>query len=298
MEERNSLAPIPLPANDRGVMTKEWGQRNGGEKFPCLHSFARQHSFARKEVGMPIHCPLIIRPIADGAFAEIDRLVMACAYASQNVLGRLCDERVYENDLAARLRAKGIADVQTQAPVTVTHGDFSKTYRLDLVVKQMVYELKAVANLTPEHDAQAIHYAALLAINRVKLLNFRSANVVGRLIGAPFGRLDRTEVTCVEAGWRPLSDRCEGLKQWMRALLADWGAYLEGRLYEEGLVHFHGGEEACICRTPLVRDGIELGTHRVQCHAARPLLDYGGEGRLQENRSQRRQAASQSGRAH
>jgi len=216
---------------------------------------------------MPIHCPLTIRPISDAAFAEIDRVVMACAYASQNTLGRLCDERVYENDLAARLRAEGFTDVYTQAPVTVTHDSFSKTYRLDLVVNQMVYELKVVAGFAPEHDAQAIHYAALLAIDRVKLLNFRTPKVVGKLTRSPFARLDRTQVRCAEARWQPLSDRCEGLKQQMRALLADWGAFLEAQLYEEGLVHFHGGESACTRRAPLVRNGIELGTHRVQCQA-------------------------------
>ncbi len=104
---------------------------------------------------------------------------MACSYASQNALGRLCDERVYENDVAARLKEHGLKDVHTQVPVTVTQAQFSKTYRLDLVVSGMVYELKAVAGWAPEHDTQAIHYAALLGIDRVKLLNFRPAKVDG-----------------------------------------------------------------------------------------------------------------------
>ncbi len=211
----------------------------------------------------------MIRPISDAAFAEIDRAVMGCAFASQNVLGRLCDEHIYETDLAARLRAEGFTDVHTQAPVTVAHNTFSKTYRLDVVVNQMVYELKAAAGFAPEHDAQAIHYAALLAIDRVKLLNFRTPKVVGKLTRSPFARLDRTQVRSVEARWQPLSDRCEGLKQQMLALLADWGAFLEAQLYEEGLVHFHGGESACTHRAPVVRSGIELGTHQVQCHADR-----------------------------
>lgn len=113
---------------------------------------------------MPIHCPLTIGPLSDAAFAETDRVVMGCAFASQNTIGRLCDERIYENDLAARLRAEGMTEVHTQIPVTVTHLGFSKTYRLDLVVSQMVYELKVAAGFASEHEAQAIHYAALLAI--------------------------------------------------------------------------------------------------------------------------------------
>lgn len=56
---------------------------------------------------MPIHCSLEIGSISDAAFAELDRMVMGSAFASQNLLGRLCDERVYENDLAAGYGRKG-----------------------------------------------------------------------------------------------------------------------------------------------------------------------------------------------
>ncbi len=216
---------------------------------------------------MPIHCPLTIRPLSDTAFAEIDRVVMGCAFASQNTLGRLCDERVYENDLVVRLRAEGFTEAHTRLPVTVKHDSFSRIYRLDLVVNQMVYELKAVGGLAPEHDAQAIHYAALLSIDRVKLLNFRTPRVVGKLTRSPFARIDRTQTRSVEGRWQPMSDRCEGLKRRMQALLADWGAFLETQLYEEGLVHFHGGEGACVRFTPVVRNGVELGAHRTPCHA-------------------------------
>lgn len=216
---------------------------------------------------MPIHCPLAIRPLADADFVAIDHAVMGCAFASQNTLGRLCDEHVYANDLAARLRAEGFADVHTQLPLTVTHNNFSKTYRLDLVVKQMVYELKVVAGFAPEHDAQAIHYAALLAIDRVKLLNFRTAKVMGKLTRSPFARIDRRQVRAVETRWQPLSERCGGLQQHMRSLLADWGAFLATQLYEEGLVYLHGGESNCLRHVRVVRQGIELGTHQLPCHA-------------------------------
>jgi hypothetical protein len=50
-------------------------------------------------------------------------------------------------------------------------------------------------------------------------------------------------------------------------LLADWGAFLDARLYEEALVHFSGGDAACIRRVELVRAGHPIGTHRIQQHA-------------------------------
>lgn len=216
---------------------------------------------------MPIHCSLTIGSISDETFAELDRVVMGNAFASQNLLGRLCDERVYENDLAARLRAEGFSEVYTQLPIMVAHEGFSKTYRLDLVVNQMVYELKTTVSFAPEHDTQAIHYAALLDVDRVKLLNFRTNKVMGKLLRSPFGRIDRTQVRSLETRWQPLSARCNELKRRMQALLMDWGAFLETQLYEEGLTHFHGGDAICIRQMPVIRNGIELGTHQMRCHA-------------------------------
>ena len=114
-------------------------------------------------------------------FDERDAIVMRCAYAAQNALGRLCDERVYENDLARRLRAEGFACVHTQVPVTVTHDGFAKEYRLDLVADDALYELKTTSAFAPDHQTQALHYAMLLDINHTKLLNFRPEKVLGRL---------------------------------------------------------------------------------------------------------------------
>lgn len=216
---------------------------------------------------MPIHFPLKVRPLSDEAFEHIDRLVMTACYASQNILGRLQDERVYENDIAGRLRAEGIAEVHTQVPVSLTHENFSKIYRLDLVVEQMVYELKTVTAFTPDHVAQAIHYAALTGTDRVKLVNFRSEKVMGKLLGSPFWRVKRRKVTIAQDRWEPLSEECANLVRRMSALVADWGAFLETTLYEEALVHFCGGEAHCLRRLPVCRDGVQLGTHRVLCHA-------------------------------
>lgn len=218
---------------------------------------------------MPIKSSLAIPPLSDIAFAQIDHEVMGCAYASQNALGRLCEERVYENDLAARLRERGFQEVYTQVPIVVTHAQFSKIYRLDLVVSGMVYELKCVAAWAPEHETQAIHYAALLGAERVKLVNFKAGKVAGRLVRCPVGRLDRAQVVVNCNRWRPLSSACETLSKGMRNLLVDWGAYLEARLYEEALVEFHGGESACRRRVSVTRDGLDLGSQEMLCHSDR-----------------------------
>ncbi len=216
---------------------------------------------------MPIECEIPIRPVSDARFAETDRLVMQCAYAAQNHFGRLHEERVYENDVAARLRAAGLRDVFTQVPLTVSLGAFRKTFRLDLVVNQTVFELKAVDAFVPLHDAQVLQYAALLRLERIKLLNFGAPSVQGRLLGAPFARTDRRAVIVERTRWQAVSANCAALADHAEACLREWGGFLEASLYHEALMWFAGGEAVCTRRLSVVRDGVELGHHATQLHA-------------------------------
>jgi GxxExxY protein len=204
--------------------------------------------------------------LSQAEFDERDAIVMRCAYDSQNTLGRLCEERVYENDLACRLRAAGFGSVHTQVPVTVSHGGFQKEYRLDLVAEDALYELKTVNALLGEHDAQVLHYAMLLPVNHGKLLNFRNARVEGRLRFNALMPDDRRKVRIVERGWEPLTPRCDELKAHALALLKDWGGFLDFRLYDEALIHHFGGEAHAVVRVPLVCEGTELGTHSFSIH--------------------------------
>lgn len=216
---------------------------------------------------MPIACKLTVRNLTQAEFDERDAVVMRCAYAAQNALGRLCDERIYECDLARRLRMNGFASVHTQVPVLLIHQDFAKEYLLDLVADDVVYELKAASALVSQHDAQALHYAMLMNVNHVKLLNFRSGKVQGKLLFNPFLDDKRRAIQWDEDNWRSISPQCDELKSRLRALLEDWGACLEVRLYNEALIHFFGGEMKCTRRLPVRLDGMELGSHTAQSHA-------------------------------
>lgn len=216
---------------------------------------------------IPIHCPLQVRNLSKSEFDERDAIVMRCAYDSQNALGRLCDERVYENDLARRLKAAGFREVHTQVPVTVTHRGFQKEYRLDLVADHALYELKTVNAFVGEHDAQVLHYAMLLPVNHGKLLNFRNAKVEGRLRFNALMPSDRQKMRVFERDWRPLSPRCGELKTHALELLNAWGGFLDFRLYDEALTYHCGGEANAVIRAPLVHEGVELGSHRFSTHS-------------------------------
>jgi GxxExxY protein len=215
---------------------------------------------------MPIRPSRQLAPVSDEDFAGIDQAVMRCAYAVHNKFGRLFDERVYENDLAARLRAEGF-DVRTQVPVLVTHGSFQKTYYLDLVVNHMPYELKVADSLTRDHDAQALHYAMLQDARLIKLLNFGGRKVRGRLLRSVLSAADRHHPVLRKSGVRFITPQCESLVARLKELLRDWGTHLSSHLYNEALVHHCGGEAHCAHRLELRNGLLLLGTHRVQLYA-------------------------------
>lgn len=217
---------------------------------------------------MPIHRSIELETISDAGFEMVDGAVMRCAYAAQNHFGSRFSERVYENDVAARLRAEGF-EVQTQVPVTVTHGSFEKTYLLDLLVNRMLYELKAVSELVPEHDMQALHYAILQDVRLVKLINFGGSRVRGRLLTNAMHGVNRHEPKMERTDWHPLSDNCERLVRRLKDIMCDLGTHLDTRLYNEILVHSFGGEAHCLQRVEVCVDGETRGTHLVQFHSPR-----------------------------
>lgn len=131
---------------------------------------------------MPITSPISLTQISQDEFAELDYCVMRYAFECQNRLGRLCDEVIYQNDLASRLRSGGLSAL-TEVAVRVTHRDFVKKYMLDLVIANAgIYELKTALALVGAHEAQLLNYLFLCGAHHGKLINFRPARVESRLL--------------------------------------------------------------------------------------------------------------------
>lgn len=216
---------------------------------------------------MPIVCPIQIRPLSAEEFQEVDYRVMGHAFASQTELGRLCEEGVYQRDLQARLLANGFRRAQIEVPVTVSHGSFSKTYLLDLVADDAVYELKAAAVLTREHQAQLLHYLCLVGVRRGKLINFRPPKVEGRIHATSLTPEARRAMKLDAVRWVDSGQECRTLRQTMTELLTDWGGFLDFTLYEEALTHLLGGEERVVQRLPLHRGGLQIGAQRFHLHS-------------------------------
>jgi GxxExxY protein len=152
---------------------------------------------------MPVTCPITPRLLSQEDFAQMDYRVMGCAFESQNELGRLCDEVIYQNDLAARLQAAGLDPVRREVPVTVTYRDFATTYRLDLVVADAaIYELKTEARLAADHEAQLLNYLYLFGVQHGKLLNFRPAQVESRFVNTTLTAQARRELELNTERWQ------------------------------------------------------------------------------------------------
>jgi len=208
---------------------------------------------------MPIASPVTIQPISKQEFVKLDYEVMRHAFASQNELGRLCDEVIYQNDLADRLDPARLGPVRVEVPVVAHHLDFAKAYSLDLVVSDVaIYELKTTSNLVSEHDAQLLNYLFLSGGQHGKLVNFRPPQVQSRFINARVTPDERCRFEIVTTRWVGADTESEALQSRFVALLRDWGGYLELPLYIEALTHFLGGEQNVIRPLPLTRNGAKL----------------------------------------
>ncbi len=211
---------------------------------------------------MPISNPLSSSPISQQDFAQFDYEVMRHAFECQNQLGRLCDEVIYQNDLAARLQAARLT-ARTEVPVTVTHRDFAKTYSLDLVVaERCVYELKTARELVGEHEAQLLNYLFLCGAPHGKLINFRPAQVQSRFVNTSLTQEVRRQFEIEMEGWQEREKTDQVFRESLVGLLQDWGGWLDLALYTEALIHFAGGQERVVQRLPLARGEARLGTQR------------------------------------
>jgi GxxExxY protein len=212
----------------------------------------------------PFQCPIRLRHLARPEFDAMSREVMAHVFASQNELGCLCDEAVYQNDIALRLEAAGLGPVAKEVPVMVSLRDFTKTYYLDLVAQEsFISELKTTITLTKEHDSQLLNYLLLTETPHGKLVNLRPRSVEYRTVNAVVSATERRLFTFATDHWRPQTPRCGLLAEVFAELLTVWGAFLDYHLYEEALIHFLGGESRVRQRVPLTRAGFSLGTQLI-----------------------------------
>ena len=193
---------------------------------------------------MPIECQIAIAPAAQERFHEMDRMVMRHVFDIHNTLGRLFDERIYQDELAQRCRADGL-EVHREVELRVSYLDFSKPYFLDMLAgRGAIYELKAVESLAGSHQQQLINYLLLAGINHGKLVNFRPGSVESRFVSTQLVQSARRDLRVSDGGWHGRDEASRRLREILCALLAEWGGFLELAMYREALLHFLEGPDA------------------------------------------------------
>ena len=104
---------------------------------------------------------------------ELTEKDIGCAYKVHNALGPGFLEKVYENALRIELENLGLV-VGQQAPITVHYGDHVVgDFLADLLIEnKLVIELKAIRELTKQHEAQLVSYLTATRIDVGLLINF------------------------------------------------------------------------------------------------------------------------------
>lgn len=211
---------------------------------------------------MPVECPVALCAMGQERFHALDNTVMRLAFALHNTLGRLCDERIYQDELALRCGKAGIAG-QREVELLACHQTFEKSYYLDLLLESgAVYELKTVESLASRHQNQLINYFLLTGTHHGKLINFRPTSVESRFVSTRLNHDDRTRFRIFDSEWHQCNDT-ERLESTLISLLEDWGTFLDIHLYREALLHLLDGPNTGLLPIAIQVQGRTVGFQKM-----------------------------------
>jgi GxxExxY protein len=186
---------------------------------------------------VPITVANPIRVVDQDEFMAIDHEVMKHAFAIHNRYGALCDEKVYNDELAYRCAKAGLTSFR-ETSIAVTHKSFKKTYYIDVVVGgAAVYELKAVKELAARHGLQLLNYLLLIGAKHGKVMTFGGKSVAFRFISTNLDPTKRHEMEVNTERWVACCERDEKLPAVLSSLVDDWGGFLSVSLYREALTN-------------------------------------------------------------
>jgi len=115
---------------------------------------------------------------------ELSRKVIGCCYEVSNTLGAGFLENVYENALSVELERQELA-YRRQVPLEVYYKEeVVGRYQPDfLVADKLIVEIKAVSDLSGEHQAQLLNYLRATGLDIGLLVNFGRPRIqVKRLV--------------------------------------------------------------------------------------------------------------------
>ena len=112
---------------------------------------------------------------------SLTHAVIGCAYKVHNVLGPGFLEKIYENALQIELEKLNIEATQQHELRVLYEGHDVGIYYPDLWIDgQLIIEVKAVHNLSRQHEVQLVHYLTATHVDDGLLINFGSSVQVKR----------------------------------------------------------------------------------------------------------------------
>lgn len=198
-------------------------------------------------------------------FHDLDYHLMAIAFDIHNQMGRLQNESIYKNELTYLAQQQGI-QVQTEAPIKITHKDFSKTFFLDMLVNnEIIYELKSLPALIAQNRNQLLNYLFISNRPHGKLINFGSGSVEHEYITTALNLDTRRQFRIKRDTSEPIRAEVDAFEETLIDLLRNWGTRLDVNLYTEAMTHFLGGELRVLHEIKIQTDNRTLGSKQVHC---------------------------------
>ena len=145
-------------------------------------------------------------------YKEIVYKIIGAAMAVHTELRWGLLEQVYQEALHIELLDRGI-DNQLEQEITVhyKHHTLDKKYKMDIVVGEIIVELKSVSKLLPAHRAQLCNYLRLTRKPVGLLINFGGKNLIGERWG-----YDKASNMCflVDRNMLPIDEEQNDMLDW------------------------------------------------------------------------------------
>lgn len=106
---------------------------------------------------MPIEVQTAVQLFNKEQYHALNRRVLGFIFEIHNDFGRLLDEGPFKCELVARCAEVGIAPIEREVRVRVTHDGYEKVYRIDLLLAHgFLLEVKAHAKIVPADRTQTL----------------------------------------------------------------------------------------------------------------------------------------------
>lgn len=124
-----------------------------------------------------------MKPKFEGKYADLSEKIINVFFKVHFELGSGFSEKVYQKALTIALREAGFTIEEQKRIQVYFHGQIVGDYIADVVVNDLILlELKAVSQITEEHEAQLLNYLKATRYEVGYVLNFGASPKFKRMV--------------------------------------------------------------------------------------------------------------------